>query len=130
MVAIPANPMMPRFCQHIEYKLGIGAAPFSGASRSKTGGWLAFRELLCTDAFAIQVALLDAWWPSMVLRMKKMRAMGTVSFSCHFLEPIMPPYIFVAHTHTLKDGFATESNWLWSEQGVLVARAQQLIAIL
>jgi acyl-CoA thioesterase len=128
--SIPNNPMMPRFCQNIAYRLCIGAAPFSGSSSSKTGGWLSFREDECHNPFVQQVALIDAWWPSMVLKMKRMHRMGTVSFSCHFFSDVAPPYLFVGQTRSIQDGYASERNELWSQDGKIVAIAQQMVAII
>ena len=127
--SIPYSPMMPTFCQHVDYRLAVGAAPFSRAHSSHTGGWIAFRDMHSDDPYAVQAALIDAWWPSMVLRFSKMMAMGTVSFSCHFFEPAPAPYIFIAQTHKIDTGYASEYNQLWSASGQLVAQAQQLIVI-
>lgn len=127
---IPNNPIMPQFCQHIEYRLCIGAAPFSGGLSSKTGGWLSFRADECLNPFVQQAALIDAWWPSMVLRMKRMHRMGTISFSCHFFSEAAPPYLFVGQTRSIQDGYASERNELWSKEGKIVAIAQQLVAII
>ena len=127
---LPYNPIMPQFCQHISYNLCIGGTPFSGSSSSHTGGWIDFRNTKDSSHWACAVALMDAWWPSMVLYMKNMHYMGTVSFSCHFFAPLAPPYLFVGKTRMLNDGYASESNELWSTEGQLVAMAQQLIAII
>ena len=121
---------MPAFCQHIEYRLALGAPPFSGAKSSQTGGWLQFRAPSCENPFVVQAALIDAWWPSAALQMKRLHPMGTVSFSCHFFSPLPPPYLLVAQTRKIHEGYISERNELWSQDGVLVAVAQQLIAII
>ena len=130
VLPIPYNPIMPQFCRHISYRLCIGEAPFSRCSSSKTGGWIDFHDNQSSNNYACVVALIDAWWPSMVLYMRNMHYLGTVSFSCHFFAPFAPPYLFVGQTRKLQDGYASESNELWSADGNLVAIAQQLIAII
>ena len=130
LLAIPSNPIMPAFCQHIEYRLALGSPPFSNAQSTLSGGWLQFRQETCSNPFAIQVALIDAWWPSIALQMKKLHPMGTISFSCHFFSTLPPPYLLIAQTRKTHDGYVSERNELWSQQGVLIAVAQQIIAII
>lgn len=127
---IPRNPIMPSFSQHLEYRVCVGGFPFQGSSRSKTGGWISFRENQCSHHAVQQAALIDSWWPCMAMNVKKMHYMGTVSFSCHFLEVASPPYLFVGQNRVIRDGYASEKNELWSSDGRLVALAQQVIAII
>ena len=127
---IPKNPIMPAFSQHVEYRMCIGGFPFQGSASSKTGGWISFREDACLHPAVQQVALIDAWWPSMAMNMKKMHYMGTISFSCHFFAPIAPPYLFFGQTRSIQDGYASEKNSLYAADGSIVALAQQVIAII
>lgn len=127
---IPKNPIMPAFSQHIEYRMCIGSFPFQGTNSSQTGGWISFRHDDCKKPAVQQVALIDAWWPSMAMNMTKMHYMGTVSFSCHFFAPIAPPYLFVGQTRSIQDGYASEKNALYAADGTIVALAQQAIAII
>ena len=127
---IPRNPIMPSFSQHLEYRVCLGGFPFQGSSCSQTGGWISFREDQCAHPAVQQAALIDSWWPSMAMNMKKMHYMGTVSFSCHFFEPVAPPYLFVGQNRVIREGYASEKNELWSADGRIVALAQQLIAII
>ena len=127
---LPRNPIMPAFSQHLEYRVCLGGFPFQGSSSSRTGGWISFREDQCSNPIIQQAALIDAWWPTMAMSLKKMHYMGTVSFSCHFFEPVPPPYLFVGQNRLIHDGYASEQNELWSTDGHLVALAQQLIAII
>ena len=127
---IPRNPIMPSFAQHLEYRVCIGGFPFQGSSSSKTGGWISFREDQCPYPAVQQVALMDSWWPSMAMNLKKMHYMGTVSFSCHFFAPVSPPYLFVGQNRIIHGGYASEKNELWSADGNLVALAHQMIAII
>ena len=131
---IPSHPSMPAFTKHFEYWPALGALPFSGATDLYTGGWIRCREESLLDQ-ALIVALLDAWWPAMCLSMKMPRPMGTISCTIDFTHPplsetLTAPAVLENQCLEIRDGYAIESNLLWSADQILLAKSQQSVVII
>ena len=80
-----SSQLMPAFSHQLEYKMAYGNPPFSGQAPN-SGGWISFRNPGGPHDKAMSIALSDAWWPSYMSQITQLRAMGTVSFSAHFVE--------------------------------------------
>lgn len=130
---IPKHPLMPAFTQHFEYWPTLGDLPFTGSHRLMTGGWIRSRHDSTLDPEMI-VALLDAWWPSMSLGLRKPRPMGTISIAIDLLwqgaiEELTP--CFLENTSMeVSSGYSVEHNRLWRSDGTLLAIAQQNIVLI
>jgi acyl-CoA thioesterase len=134
--AITDNPMLPTFARnYFVYRYGLGHFPMEGADRAESGGWLNFAEPVEEGALAA-ACLLDAWPPSVFSTFETFRRTVTVDLRYQFFETdrcegmTEEPYLFHARTDTATDGYAQEDADLWSPDGELVARAQQLYAVL
>lgn len=130
---LPYNKLMPAFTQFFEYWPTIGALPFSGATNLLTGGWIRSRHDTIIDDEMI-LALIDAWWPCLILATTAPRPMGTISFSIDFAvtEPFeqKEPCLIENMSQEISEGYSIESNTLWSAQGKLLARAQQNVVLI
>lgn len=130
---LPKNPMMPAFTQHFEYWPTIGSLPFSQSKDLRCGGWIGSRHDNLIDDEMI-LALLDAWWPSLILAIPKPRPMGTISFSVDIsvTEPFeqTEPCLIENNSLEIQDGYSIERNMLWSADGRLLACAQQNVVII
>ncbi len=131
--SIPPNPLMPAFTQHFEYWPTIGVFPFSRSEDLRCGGWIRSRHDSTIDAEMV-VALLDAWWPSVSLRLDGPRPMGTISCTVDFslVEPFEQsgPCLLENTCVEVHQGYAVENNVLWSSTGQVLARAQQNVVII
>ena len=132
---VPFAPPMPAFTQHLRYRFCLGAAPGSGSSQSRAGGWIEAPDVRQPGDTALIAALLDSWFPAWLCRMNTLAPMATVSFHAHFLSPWGPdpgstPVLIENISDAAVGGYATETNQLWSRDGRLLARSQQLLALL
>jgi acyl-CoA thioesterase len=132
---VPFAPPMPAFTQHLRYRFCLGAAPGSGSEQSRTGGWIEAPDVRQPGDTALIAALLDSWFPAWLCRMNALAPMATVSFHAHFLSPWGPdpgstPVLIENISDAAVGGYATETNQLWSRDGRLLARSQQLLALL
>ena len=132
--AIPFAPPMPAFTQHFRYHHGLGGVRV-GTACSQTGGWLCAPDVQGPGDTALIAAMLDAWYPAWLCRMGRLAQMATVSFNAHFMapwggKPGHSPVIIENISDMANEGYATERNELWSADGRLLARSQQLVALL
>lgn len=130
---LPYTKMMPSFTQFFEYWPTIGALPFSQSKDLKTGGWIRSRHDSTIDDEMI-LALIDAWWPCLILATAAPRPMGTISFSVDLAitEPFVQtePCLIENTCFEISEGYSIENNTLWSANGKLLARAQQNVVII
>ena len=130
-MTLPSGPPMPPFTQNFEMKAAIGDMIASGGA-PRTGGYITFRHH-SEDAIGLPHigALIDAWWPSYLVTARQMQPMATTSLHITFCAEseshISGPFVLDIHGHNLTDGFSTESNYLWTIDGKLVAMAHQSI---
>ncbi|SEM63633.1 Acyl-CoA thioesterase [Stigmatella aurantiaca] len=134
---LPEDVPMPDFCRFFEYRYCLGAAPYSGASEARTGGWIRPKgEPLTLDA-ALCVGLLDAYPPSVLSRLEGFRPAASVDFTVHFFQALprssgTPGEIFLRTgiSRQAGEGFSEDLQDLWSADGVLLAQCRQLVAVL
>ena len=133
---LPALPFIPKvtpnFTQALEYRWAEGPMPFSGAKEGFFGGYFRFRD----EAGAPEVALagmFDAWPPAVLPLMKGPAPASTVNWSVQIFDP---PDVrkgdwwrYRAHTVAASAGTATTKSELFAPDGLLVACAEQLVAI-
>lgn len=131
VVAVPDKGMLPPYTQHIEIKPCWGEQLFSNG-KLESGGWVSLR---CPPPVVDEVivsTLIDSWWPANLVR--GMRPMATVSIQIAFLDmadiPNNAPLALTTQTQSINDGYATETDQIWTESGRLVASAQQVIAVI
>ena len=133
--AIQLEPGMPAFTRHLEYRPCLGAPPATAANTSRSGGWVCFPSHREAGDEALIAALLDCWYPAWLCRMDHLAHMATVSLHAHFMAPWgdspgSTPVLIDNISDMALGGYATETNQLWTPEGTLIARAQQLLALL
>ena len=128
-ITLPSGPPMPPFTQNFEMKAAIGDMIASGGApqtrrlhhiRAPFGrrDWPAahWRTHRCVVAIYLVTA-------------RQMQPMATTSLHITFCTEseshISGPFVLDIHGHNLTDGFNTESNYLWTIDGKLVAMAHQ-----
>lgn len=139
--AIPSRPPFPTFTRHLEYR-SDGPFPLSGGA-AVAQGWVRFARPFALGTGAPHVmssgawlaALIDAWWPANLTRLRAVRPMATVGFSLQVVHGAVDldastPLAFVGRTLSQQEGWAIEARELWHPDGRLLALNQQTIAII
>lgn len=138
---MPETPLTPNFAKHhFEHRFAIGDMPMSGSETPLTGGWLRPSHPMPADNRLV-CNLMDAWLPSMFVTYEDFRRTVTADIRYQFIEPPPAPgeahedeespfYLFRAEVQSAFDGYATEDAELWTEDGTLLARVQQMYVIL
>ncbi|CAB4744133.1 unannotated protein [freshwater metagenome] len=122
----------PPFSRHIEQRLIEGVPMGGGPARAL--GWVRFPHQRRWSAEQI-FALVDAWWPTVLVPMTGMRPMATVNFSAHLLtDPASltaeQPLVFESFLLGADAGFTSETRRLWTGDGRLVLENLQSIALI
>lgn len=118
----------PPFTERLVMQHRFGAAAFSRAARSETGGWLGLREERPVDALLVAV-LADAWYPAPWPRLSELAPAPTIDLTVHFRSPLPavgPLLLGRYRSRYVRDGFFEEDGQLWSPDGTLVAQSRQL----
>jgi acyl-CoA thioesterase len=133
--AMPRDGALPAFTQHIDYRFTHGAPPYSGATDPHFGGWGRFVGDVVPD-FGMIAALADIWPPVELSALRAPRPAATVDLTLRFAslpDPDTAPdawYLYEVRAGAAADGYAEESAWLWGPDGRLIARMEQLVALL
>jgi acyl-CoA thioesterase len=127
----------PVFAQHFDFRFAYGSAPFSGASKALFGGWIQHHNPGALDA-PLAAAYADAWMPAMFTRFTAMRPVATVALTYYFFTDFAPgieekagdAVLVTSRSEVCEDGYAEQSNEVWTRSGALVMTAVQLLAVI
>lgn len=124
---------LPAYTEHLELRHCLGTQPLGGFG-TEAGVWVRPRVPEPMDA-PLAAALLDSFAPAFFTRVPERRPAGTVAWSVHFLAELPQPGAKPDAFHLLRvrspmasEGYSSEDDELWTAEGVLVARARQLVA--
>jgi acyl-CoA thioesterase len=127
----------PVFAQYFDFRFAYGSAPFSGASKAFFGGWLRHRNPGALDA-PLAAAYADAWMPALFTRLTEMRPVATMALTYYFFTDFTPgleaspgdAVLVTSRSDVAADGYAEQSNEVWTREGTLVMTAIQLLAVI
>jgi acyl-CoA thioesterase len=124
--------MMPTFTKHFEFAWPMDRLPFAGAKGSvDLGGWVRCPGAAVTDA-ALVLCLVDAWPAATLRAVSTPVPASSISWKIDFGTLAFEPTSFLryeAKVHMHADGYSTVECDAWTEEGVHVARASQLVAV-
>lgn len=132
--AVPHNPAFPEFAQNFELRVVAGIPGQGGAA--STIGYVRAREPGSTRDAAYYAALVDVWWPAILVRFRAMRPIATIAYMLELVGDIasVDPDAPVLYRGTVPvmsaDGYCAETRELWTTDGRLLARNHQTIAVI
>lgn len=142
--------MTPEFTQHIDFIYHGGQLPFTNSKLNHLKGLMRFsglpgkgllgKELSGKEELTEEhlVALIDAWPPTVLQKMKSMAPCATVTWQLELVTPIsqLPHPVmtdeyltYEAEIRQAHDGYAHTEARIATQDGVLLALSRQLIAI-
>jgi acyl-CoA thioesterase len=122
----------PIFTQNFEYRV-VRGAPLSSAEEPVTEGWVRLRDPGDVPAWLALLALVDAWYPSVLPAFAAPRPFGTISFAAHLFERAWAPDEPLYHRSRClgsQQGYFAELRELFTSRGELCAVNQQTMAII
>jgi hypothetical protein len=123
---------MPTFLQHLEVRV-VEGVPLS-SSQARCLGYVRLREQAAWDARQL-LAVVDAWYPTVLTVLDTMRPLATVTYAAHLLVdpstiPAGEPMAYEASMAGTEDGFTTETRRLWTLDGRLAVDNHQSIVVI
>ena len=123
----------PEFARHFESRLVRGVPGASDAAECV--GWVRPREPGEARDAAFLAAVIDAWWPAVLVRMPAFRPMATIGFTLELVDDPSDidreaPLLYRGTVHVAGDGYFLETRELWTADGRLLARNHQTFAVI
>lgn len=132
---LPAPMPGPEFAQHFEYRV-IAGVPFSGSTaRAQAIGWVRAREPGAPRDAAFVAAMIDAWWPAVLVRATAMRPLATIAYTLELVDTAADidrdaPLLYRGTVPIAGDGYFLETRELWTTDGRLLAINHQTFAVI
>lgn len=124
----------PAFTEHFAFRIA-GPLPYMGVAESRTAGWVQTRLPMQRPDAGWVLALADAWWLTPMVRCNGPRPAATLTFGFQLLcdpsslDPSQPLF-HRGYTPRLQEGYGIDDRELWSPDGRLVARNQQVMVLI
>jgi Acyl-CoA thioesterase N-terminal domain/Acyl-CoA thioesterase C-terminal domain len=83
---LPASGPFPEFAQHFEYRIVAGAPGAGGLAQ--TVGWVRPRDPGAARDAGFVAAVVDAWWPAMLVRAGTMRPLATIAYTLELVDEV------------------------------------------
>ncbi|RRJ83644.1 acyl-CoA thioesterase [Aestuariirhabdus litorea] len=128
----------PAFVQHIDFIYSSGGLPFSNSPHNHISGWMRFSEPPATFGNAHLVALIDAWPPTVIQKLKRPCPCATVTWSLELAYPLSlleqpldgSEWLYYdASIRMAHHGYAHTEAMIYHPDGHLLALSSQLIAV-
>ncbi|HXM54097.1 MAG TPA: thioesterase family protein [Candidatus Dormibacteraeota bacterium] len=124
----------PGFPVNWEYRLCVGAPPFSRASEAVSGGWIRLAEPAAVLDAAQIAAMADAWLPPVLLLADRPQGLvPTIDLTVHFRAALPLPGATAAdfsfavfQARVGAEGYWESDGLIWSRDGRVLAQARQL----
>jgi acyl-CoA thioesterase len=130
--------LTPEFVQHFEFEYCKGQFPFSNSPVNELAGWVRFKEAVNQLTEAHLVALIDAWPPTILQKLKSFAPCATVSWHLEIVQPLSlleQPLnandwlYYDAEIKQAHHGYAHTEAKVYTADGNLIALSRQLIAV-
>lgn len=97
----------PEFVRHIDFSYVSGGLPFSGSKHNHIHGWMRFNDCETSLTPVHLVALIDAWPPTTLQKLRSVAPCASVTWSLEFVTPV----------NALETPLAAD-EWLWYEAAI------------
>lgn len=130
--------LTPEFVQHFEFEYCQGQFPFSNSDKNELAGWMRFKESGDTFSEAHLLALIDAWPPTVLQKLKKPAPCASVSWNIEIVQPLaflkapLKSDTWLYYEAKIKQahhGYVHTEASIYSPEGILLALSRQLIAV-
>lgn len=130
--------LTPEFVQHFEFEYCKGQFPFSNSPLNELAGWIRFKESGEHFTESHLIALIDAWPPTVLQKLKKLAPCATVSWNLEMVQPLSLLktslkannwLYYEAEIKQAHHGYAHTEAKVYTADGTLIALSRQLIAV-
>ncbi len=130
--------LTPEFVQHFEFEYCKGQLPFSNSPLNELSGWVQFKNSGDDFTESHLIALIDAWPPTVLQKLKTIAPCATVSWNIEMLQPLsmleqpLSGDSWIYYEAVIKQahqGYAHTEAKIYAQDGTLLALSRQLIAV-
>ncbi|WP_300424920.1 thioesterase family protein [uncultured Thalassolituus sp.] len=130
--------MTPEFVRHIDFSYVSGGLPFSGSKDNHIHGWMRFSDCTSDLTSVHLVALIDAWPPTTLQKLRKVAPCASVTWSLELVaspESLDTPLggdewlWYEAQIEEAHGGYAHTTARIYRADGLLLALSRQLVTV-
>lgn len=129
--------LTPEFTRHIAFSYVDGGLPFSNSKANHLKGWMRFNEGSGDMTDAHLLALIDAWPPTLLQKLKGFAPCASVTWSVEMVTPlnqITPLHStdwlwYEAEIRQAHHGYGHTEARIATADGTLLALSRQLVAV-
>lgn len=130
--------MTPEFVKHIDFSYVSGGLPFSNSQHDHIHGWMRFNDCQADLSEVHLVALIDAWPPTTLQKLKRVAPCASITWSLEIVTPIAALKKPIAGDDWLyyeadiveaHDGYAHTTARIYTYDGTLIALSRQLVVV-
>jgi acyl-CoA thioesterase len=128
----------PEFVKHIDFSYVSGGLPFSNSQHDHIHGWMRFNDCESNLSEVHLVALIDAWPPTTLQKLKTVAPCASITWSLEIVTPVAALSTPIAGNDWLyyeaeiaeaHDGFAHTTARIYTSDGTLIALSRQLVVV-
>ncbi|WP_113907647.1 thioesterase family protein [Aliidiomarina celeris] len=126
---------VPEFARHYEYRVSVGAMPFSNNPVREFGGWMRYEQEDQPISIGLFLGLVDAWPPAVLPHLSEPAPASSLTWTIEFPEPLSAQlttrswWQYIAYIDHATDGYGHTQAHIWDESGNLVAISRQTITV-
>lgn len=126
--------LTPDFARHFDYRIAVGALPFSGVTDTRLGGWVRFRECDETISVSHLLALIDAWPPVVLQMLRDFAPASSLTWTLEIPQPLSERsagdwWQYQAEIEQAGDGYVVIQARIWDADGEPVALSRQTVTV-
>ena len=130
--------LSPEFVQYFEFEYCQGQLPFTNSPQNELAGWVRFKDEGSAFTEEHLIALIDAWPPTVIQKLKRFSPCATVSWNLEITQPLslleneLQPGEWIYYDSTIKQahqGYAHSEAKVYRADGTLLALSRQLVAV-
>ena len=124
-------PFAPAFTRNFQMRPAGGALPVSGAVHPELLIWMRHVDATGVDPAIALVAMADALPPAAFTSFTAPAPISSINWSFDLLEPVPAGEWFLLRSFSehARDGYSSQDMHVWNEQGQLLMRGRQNVAV-
>lgn len=128
----------PEFVQHFEFEYCKGQFPFTNSPLNELAGWIRFKEPGQSFTESHLIAMIDAWPPTILQKLKKLAPCATISWNLEIVQPLSLLELplkaddwlyYEAEIKQAHHGYVHTEAKVYAPDGTLLALSRQLISV-
>ncbi|AHK15621.1 MAG: thioesterase family protein [Thalassolituus sp.] len=130
--------MTPEFVKHIDFTYVSGGIPFTNSPHDHVHGWMRFSDCDTQITDAHLLALIDAWPPTTLQKLKRVAPCASVTWNVEMITPLADLakpiegkdwLYYEADIREAHGGYAHTEARIFSADGALLALSRQLVVV-